>query len=139
MIKVILGKLAKQKSTSPHLGALINAYTSAAILYAPLTFLGVVTTVYGLWGAEQLRAWYPWFEFWHLVAIMVLFILVAMVAFYKVVVPSVYAFQVQQQYKHRNPLVADMQKVLKMLDETKVELRKTNERLEKLEKLGKRE
>lgn len=132
-IKNVLVKLAKQKNTSPFIGALTSAYSSAGILYSPLTLIGVATTVYGLWGADLLRKWFPWFTFYYLVGLLVLFMLMMMVFFYKVIIPSQYAFSVQQQYKHRNPLVEDMHKVLK-------QQKKTNKRLGDIEKrLGKLE
>lgn len=126
MLKTILTNLAKQKNTSPHIGALLNVYSSTAIMYAPLTLVGVATTIYGLWGAEIIRGWFPWFTFPMLLGGMVFFILIMMVVFYKVIIPSQIAFGMQQNYKHRNPLVADVQKILRKLD-------KIEDRLEKLE------
>ncbi len=104
----MISRLTKQKSMSPTIGALINAYSSTAILYSPLTLLGVITTVYGLWGGEVIRNVFPWFSTWMLYALMISFVLVMMVVFYKIVIPSQYAFTVQQYYKHRNPMVTDI-------------------------------
>lgn len=126
-IRSVLAKLAEQKNTSPHIGALINAYSSTAILYTPLTFLGVVTTVWGLWGRDVIQQWLPWFDFPWLVVFMVLTVLTMMVFFYKVVIPSQYAFIVQQYYKHRNPMVADILEI-------KRKQNSSDERLEKIEK-----
>ncbi len=112
VVKTIKAKLAHQMNTSPFIGSLINVYSSTAIVFTPLTFLGVATTLYGLWGADAIQAWLPWFTFGHLIGVLVIFVLVLMVFFYKVIIPSMYAFQMQQQYKHRNPLVTDMQAVL---------------------------
>ncbi len=111
-LESIKTKLAHQMNMSPFIGSLINVYSSTAIVFTPLTFLGVATTLYGLWGADAIQAWLPWFTFGHLIGVLVIFVLVLMVFFYKVIIPSMYAFQMQQQYKHRNPLVTDMQKVL---------------------------
>lgn len=122
-MRMFLAKLAKQRNMPPHMGALINIYTSTAILYSPLTLMGVATTVYGLWGQETIRGWIPWFTLWHLLGVMVLFILVMMVVFHKFVLPSIYAFQVQQQYKHRNPLAKDTQDILKMMGRHDKELK----------------
>lgn len=133
-IKKLVASLVAQKKTSPHIGALINVYTSAAILYTPLTFIGVATTLYGLWGADLLRSWFPWFTFGHLLIVMVCFMLLWMVFVYKVVIPSIYSFQVLMQYRHQNPLVADMQEVLKRLEETNAKLEKTQEELENIKK-----
>lgn len=127
MLKRLLARLSQQRNMSPHIGAFINAYTSTAILYSPLTLMGVATTVYGLWGQDAIRAWLPWFTIWHLLLVMVLFILCMMVLFHKYVLPSIFAFQVQQQYKHRNPLAKDTQAMLKQQKEF-------GERLEKIEK-----
>jgi len=112
---------------------MLNVYSTTAILYSPLTFIGVATTVYGLWGAEAIKTWLPWFTFGHLIGIMVIFVLLMMVFFYKVIIPSIYAFQVQQQYKHRNPLVSDVGEVLERLDETNKQLTETNKRIKELE------
>ena len=122
-------KLEKQRNTSPRIGALINAYSATAILYSPLTLIGVATTIYGLWGREMIQEWFPWFTFPMLVGCMVAFILLMMVFFYKVIIPSQIAFTMQQNYKHRNPLVADMKVVLKQLE-------LISKRLDKLEKKG---
>jgi hypothetical protein len=112
MLKNIIIKAMKQRNMSPTIGALINAYSSTAILYSPLTLIGVVTTVYGLWGGSVIRQWLPWFETWMLFLMMVVFVMVMMVIFYKVVIPSQYAFTVQQYYKHRNPMVTDINQCL---------------------------
>ena len=112
-------KLGKQRNTSPRIGALIHAYSSTAILYSPLTLIGVATTVYGLWGRDMITEWLPWFTFPMLVGCMVGFILIMMVFFYKVIIPSQVAWSVQQDYKHRNPLVKDIQKVIKNQGEFK--------------------
>ena len=112
LFKSMLTKLAKQKNTSPHIGAVLNVYSATGIIYAPLTLIGVATTVYGLWGAEFIRAIFPWFTVFHMIGLMVLLILVMMVVFYKVIIPSQIAFGMQQNYKHRNPLVADVQSYL---------------------------
>ncbi len=109
----IYRNLASQQTKPPFIGALISVYSATGILYAPLTLMGVVTTIYGLWGADWIRKWIPWFSIWHLFGIMVILVLIAMVFFYKVVIPSSYAFQVQQQYKHQNPIVDDLQGMLK--------------------------
>lgn len=115
----VITKLVKQKKTSPVLGALINAYTSTSILYSPLTLIGVATTVYGLWGKATLVQWFPWMTFPILIGLIISFMIAMMVLFYKVVIPSLIAFNVQQSYKHQNPLVADMQEVLKQLKDDK--------------------
>jgi len=126
----IITKLARQKNTSPHLGAVINAYSATSILYSPLTLMGVATTLYGLWGEKMIHQWLPWFTFPMLFGCMILFILIMMVLFYKVIIPSQVAFSVQQQYKHRNPLVTDMKVVLKKLEK----LDDIEKRLKNLEK-----
>ena len=112
----LLVKLAKQRNTSPHIGAVLNVYSATGIIYAPLTLIGVATTIYGLWGAEVIRAWFPWFTIIHMIGFMILLILIAMIFFYKYIIPSQIAFSMQQNYKHRNPLVADMKKALKLLE-----------------------
>ncbi|KKM27442.1 hypothetical protein LCGC14_1574690 [marine sediment metagenome] len=126
VFRTIMVKLAKQRNTSPHIGAVLNVYSATGIIYAPLTLIGVSTTLYGLWGAELIRAWFPWFTVFHMIGLMVLLILVMMVVFYKVIIPSQIAFGMQQNYKHRNPLVADVQKILRKLESIE-------KRLEKLE------
>ena len=112
----LLVKLVKQRNASPHLGAVLNTYSATGIIYAPLTLIGVATTIYGLWGAELIRSWFSWFTILHMIGLMVLLILIAMIFFYKYVIPSQIAFSMQQNYKHRNPLVADMKKALKLLE-----------------------
>ncbi len=84
----LLVKLAKQRNTSPHIGAVLNVYSATGIIYAPLTLMGVTTTVYGLWGGEIIRQWFPWFTFPMLFGCMILVYLIWMVVFYKVVIPS---------------------------------------------------
>ena len=134
MIKSILAKLAKQRNTSPHIGAVLNVYSATGIIYAPLTLVGVATTLYGLWGAELIRSVFPWFTVLHMIGLMVLLILIMMVVFYKVIIPSQIAFGMQQNYKHRNPLVTDIQKGLKNDEKILKELKDMNERLENLER-----
>jgi large-conductance mechanosensitive channel len=133
-IRAVLTKLLKQKNMSPIIGALINSYSSTSILFSPLTLIGVATTVYGLWGGEIIRHIFPWFQTWMLLAVVVCFVLVAMVVFYKVVVPSQYAFTVQQYYRHRNPMVDDINKCLENDEEIKKLLKEMNNRLVELEK-----
>ena len=131
-LKNILTKLLKQRTTSPVIGAFINAYSATAILYSPLTLIGVATTLYGLWGGQLIREYIPWFTTWMLLLCMVGFILVMMIFFYKIVIPSQYAFNVQQSYKHQNPMVTD---ILKGLENDEAILRKLNEIEKRLEKL----
>jgi hypothetical protein len=111
-LTTILGRITEQKKTTPKIGALMNAYSSTAVLYSPLTLIGVVTTLYGLWGRTYLAQYFPWMTIWHLLGIMIGIILVAMIFFYKFIIPSQVAFASQQTYKHRNPLVKDMKIVL---------------------------
>ena len=122
--------ITKQYNTGPQIGGMINTYSSTGVIYAPLTLLGVMTTVYGLWGSTFIQGYFPWFGFCHLVGLMVLVILLLMLLFYKVIIPSMYAFQMGQQYLHRNPLVKDMGKVLKKLDEISSRLDKLEEKKE---------
>lgn len=133
MLKRIMAGLAKQKNMSPYIGALINVYQTTAIMYAPLTLIGVATTLYGLWGAELIRKYLPWFTVWHLLICMVIFILGAMVVFYKIIIPSIVAFNVQQIYKHRNPMAADLQNILKGQKTILGEIKNIKDRLVKLE------
>lgn len=137
LLRKFITTLSKQQNVPPHLGAVINVYQTTAILYAPLTLIGVVTTVYGLWGSTLLREYLPWFTVWHLVGCMVLFILMMMVVFYKVIIPSIVAFNMQQAYKHRNPIAADLQNILKNQKELFKEIHNVSERLSRLESLPK--
>lgn len=129
--------LAKQKNMSPHLGALINIYQTTAIMYAPLTLIGVATTVYGLWGGDLIRKYLPWFTIWHLLGCMVLFILVAMIFFYKIVIPSIVAWSMQQAYKHRNPVATDLQNIIESQGVMLTEISDIKDRIDKLENAGK--
>ena len=133
MFNQILAKLAKQRNMSPHIGAVINIYQTTAIMYAPLTLIGVATTLYGLWGAELIKEYLPWFTVWHLLGCMVAFILVMMVFFYKIIIPSIVAFTVQQTYKHRNPMAKDLQNILKNQKAMFGEFKDIRGRLDKLE------
>jgi len=130
----MLAKLAVQKNTSPHIGAILYVYSATGIIYAPLTLMGVATTVYGLWGGEFIRQWLPWFTFPMLFGCMIFFILIMMVVFYKVIIPSQIAFGMQQNYKHRNPMATDLKKGLKNDELILAKLNDVRERLEKLEK-----
>ena len=134
----LLVKLAKQRNTSPHIGAVLNVYSATGIIYAPLTLIGVATTIYGLWGAEVIHSWFPWFTIIHMIGLMVLLILIAMIFFYKYIIPSQIAFSMQQNYKHRNPLVADVKKSLRNDKCILKELRDFNKRLKQLESIDKR-
>lgn len=112
-LSTMVGKITEQKKTTPKIGALMNAYSSTAVLYSPLTLIGVVTTLYGLWGRTYLAQYFPWMTIWHLLGIMILIILFAMIFFYKFIIPSQVAFAMQQNYRHRNPMVKDMKIILK--------------------------
>ncbi len=116
-LKALLDRLAKQNNTSPKLGAIINVYQTTALVYAPLTLIGVASTIYGLWGDEYIKQILPWFTVWHMLGIMILIIPVLMVLFYKVVIPSMIAWSMQQQYKHRNPMAADHDEMKKTLED----------------------
>lgn len=147
-IKSLFTRLLKQRNMSPIIGAMINAYSSTSILFSPLTLMGVATTVYGLWGGEILRRIFPWFSTWMLFCAIIILVLIAMIIFYKVVIPSQYAFTVQQYYKHRNPMVTDINqslendklilsilgKIEKTELETKTEIENIKKRLDVLEK-----
>ena len=133
-IKTRLIKILKQKNTSPHIGAVINVYSATGILYSPLTLIGVATTLFGLWGREIITKWLPWFTFPMLIGCMVLFILIMMVVFYKVIIPSSIAFNMQQNYKHRNPLVKDIKEGLRNDKLILKEIRDMKTRIEELEK-----
>ncbi len=133
MFKRIVAELAKQRNMSPHIGALINVYQTTAIMYAPLTLIGVATTLYGLWGGELIKKYLAWFTVWHLLGFMVLFIIVMMVFFYKIIIPSIVAFGAQQTYKHRNPMVTDLQNILKNQKAILGEIKNIKDKVAKLE------
>ena len=136
-MKKLWKSLTKQHNTGPYIGMLINTYSTTGILYSPLTFLGVVSTVYGLWGGTFLRTYLPWFTTFHLMGSMIIVGLIMMLIFFKVVIPSIYAFQVKMQYKHQNPLVADMQKALSNQSSILTMLDSINNRLDELEGVNK--
>jgi len=133
LLQGLISKLAKQRNMSPHIGAMLNVYSATVIIYAPLTLMGVATTLYGLWGGEIIHKWLPWFTFPMLLCCMILIILLMMVLFYKVIIPSQIAFNMQQAYKHRNPLVADVQKILKQNAQSLERLEGIEKRLKDLE------
>jgi len=133
-IRELTNKLLKQRNMSPLIGALINVYQTTALMYAPLTFIGVATTVYGLWGADVIRKLLPWFQFQHMLLLMVLVLPLFMLFFYKIIIPSIIAFGMQQQYKHRNPLVADVQATLQKQDTLDKKMDIVIERLSRLER-----
>ena len=134
LVKQSWAKLVGQRVMSPNIGALISTYSATGVLYAPLTLVGVATTIYGLWGADIIRAWFPWFTFYHLLGGLFVVILLMMVVFYKVVIPSSYAFQVQQQYKHQNPIVDDLQAIKRKQDTIDGKLNDVDDKLVKIEK-----
>lgn len=129
----VLAGLATQRNMSPRIGALINVYQTTAIIYAPLTLIGVATTLYGLWGAELIRTYLPWFTVGHLVGCMIVVILLLMVFFYKIIIPSIVAFSVQQTYKHRNPMVTDLRRIQQKQDKILGMLDDIVERISRLE------
>lgn len=133
-INRVITRLGKQRNMSPHLGAFLNVYSATAIMFAPLTLIGVATTIYGLWGRDIITEWFPWFSFPMLLGCMVALILLMMVVFFKYVIPSQIAFNMQQNYKHRNPLVRDMGKVLENQKDMKKNQEEINKRLDRLEK-----
>ncbi len=81
----------------------------------------------------MVRKYLPWFTVWHLFGFMVLFIIVMMIFFYKIIIPSIVAFGVQQTYKHRNPMVTDLQSILKNQEAILGEMRNIENRLARLE------
>jgi len=125
--------LAKQRNMSPTIGALINIYQTTAIMYSPLTLIGVATTLYGLWGGNLIREYLPWFTVWHLLGGLVAFILVAMIFFYKIIIPSIVAWSMQQAYKHRNPVATDLQSILRNQKAIFEELKDIKDRMVGLE------
>lgn len=133
MFDTIIARLSVQCNMSPRIGGIINIYQTTAIMYAPLTLVGVATTLYGLWGRDLIAGYLPWFTIYHLLGFMVAFILIAMVFFYKFIIPSMVAFNVQQQYKHRNPMASDLQRILDMLENDDKRLIRIEDMLRKID------
>ena len=117
----------------------MSIYSQTAVIYSPLTLLGVVTTVYGLWGNEYIRLWLPWFNAYHLFGIMVILLLVIMFLFHRFILPSYYAFQMQQSYKHRNPVTQDLVEIKERLVEIERLLNNVQSKPQTSESLSKTE
>jgi magnesium-transporting ATPase (P-type) len=122
VVSRLFTRLARQHNTSPRIGGILNIYQSTSIIFTPLSFLGIATTLWGLWGAEIIQQRIPWFTYPMLILVMVFCVLLAMVFWYKIIMPSSIAFSVQQSYLHRNPLVTDMGKALEEMGKVLEEL-----------------
>ena len=107
-------KLLKQVKPKPKLGAFqvqVSTTMSHYIVYINLCFMGLM--FWHTTAAPWLRQFYGGAQVW-MFAIFMLLIVAGIGLFdYKFVYPSRQAFISRQAYKHDNPAIADLQKVLK--------------------------
>jgi hypothetical protein len=91
----------------PYIGAVKNLLASIMFYVGMLNFVMIAAMFYRTF----------WLELWIFIAIIAVIIIIAMIIEYKFVIPSTYSFGNTQGYIHNSPLVADLQKALKKLEE----------------------
>lgn len=111
----ILNRITKQAKPHPKLGAFqvqLSMSTSHYLVYVNLCFMGMMFwhTTAAPWLRQNI---YQGASFWMFATFMLLLISMVMFLDKKFIYPSRQAFISQQAYKHDNPAVADLKKILK--------------------------
>ena len=81
------------------------------LVYINLMFVGMMfwyTTA-----GPAVRPYLPWISFWMFASLMLVLIATLMIVDYKFMYPSRQGFLNKQVYKHENPIVKDIQKLIK--------------------------
>lgn len=106
----------------PYIGPVKALLASTMFYIGIVQFLLIAVTSYQVsvspWATQHL----PWLTLWIFLGLLLVFVLITLVIEYKFVLPSIYAFGNSQGYVHNSPLVADMQKALRELEEIKAKL-----------------
>lgn len=113
----------KQAEARLWLGALQVQLSNSMSFY--LTYWNIALMAMMFWyttAAPNIRPIVPWASFWMFAAIALLGVAIVMLLDFKFIYPSRQAFLNKQSYKHRNPAVADLQKILKDLKAIKQKL-----------------
>lgn len=107
-------RILKQTKPHPKLGAFqvqLSMSTSYYLVYVNLCFMGMM--FWHTTAAPFLRQFYFGASFWMFATFMLLLISIVMFIDYKFIYPSRQAHISRQAYKHSNPVVADIQQILK--------------------------
>ena len=107
-------KAFKQTSVKTRLGGFqvqLSTSFSHYIVYMNLAMMGMM--FWHTTGAPFVRQFYPGATYWMFAGFMILIIVVVMIFDYKFMYPSRQGFLSQQSYKHANPAVADLKRILK--------------------------
>lgn len=101
----------------------LSTTMSHYVVYINLMFVGMM--FWHTTARPNLQPFLPWVDFWMFASFMVLIVAAVMVLDYKFIYPSRQGFISKQSYKHANPMVADMKKVIanqkKIMDKLGIE------------------
>lgn len=120
----------KQGKPRPKIGGVqmqLSFTFSYYIVYVNLSFMGMM--FWHTTAGPFLRQYFPGADFWMFATFMILLILSLMVFDHKVIYPSRQAFLSQQAYKHANPVVRDVGKLLAENEEIKADLKAIKDKL----------
>ncbi len=104
-------KQAKARTWLGGLQVQLSLSMSYYIVYINLSLMGMMfwyTTA-----APIIQPYIPWASFWMFGVFMLLVVSIVMIVDYKYMYPSRQGFLNKQAYKHANPIVGDVQKLLK--------------------------
>lgn len=103
--------IPKQKNTGQWIGAAKDIFSRSTFYISIINFFLLVATAYYTTVRDFISIPFIWF-----VGFAVSIIILAMLLEYTIILPSCYAFNNAQAYKHDNPLKDDVKTILERLD-----------------------
>lgn len=103
----------KQAGVRTWIGAFqvqLSTSMSHYIVYMNMGLVGMM--FWHTTGRPNLEPYFPWIDFWMFASFMLVFVAVLGILDYKFVYPSRQGFLNREVYKHKNLVVADIQKIL---------------------------
>jgi len=118
-----LTAITKQYNLGVRFGALRILVGQVMFYVSMANFVMISVVAYDTTLRAVIQAHFPWFNFPLFIGIMAFLVLVAMVLEYKFVVPSTTSYGNVMWYRHQNPAKADLELILKKLEELEAKIK----------------
>ena len=112
--------LLKQSKPRIWLGGVRDMIQRSQTYYSIFNVILLLITTYTV-REVTIKTYLPWFNFWHLIAVIFVIIILIILLDHKLIYPSQIAFHQHEAWKHESPV--------------RKEFKKINERLDRIEKL----
>lgn len=104
-------KITRQHNPGYQIGGIKDLLIRVLFYVSGINFVLLAATAYHTTLREPIHQWMPWFTFPMFLGILVVLVSLSMVLEYKLVLPSTMAYLNLQQYKHQNPIKAQLDRI----------------------------